>query len=114
MNTFRLKSCSSNARGTRAHDPSPDTDNPCHSAGRVRAVSGACCVQTIFIVFGGVYVTADNVPSYLKWLPRTSLIKYAYEGLCVNEFRGMEFETSGASGDLATGDQASGSAFILR
>lgn len=60
----------------------------------------------IFIVFGGVYVTADNVPSYLKWLPRTSMIKYAYEGLCVNEFRGMDFETSGLSGDLATGDQA--------
>ena len=58
-------------------------------------------------MFGGVYVSADNVPGYLKWLPRTSMIKYAYEGLCVNEFRGMEFETTGASGDLATGDQAS-------
>ena len=69
-------------------------------------------MQTIFIVFGGVYVTADNVPSYLKWLPRTSLIKYAYEGLCVNEFRGTDFETTGASGDLATGDQASGSALM--
>ena len=68
----------------------------------------------IFIVFGGVYITADNVPSYLKWLPRTSMIKYAYEGLCVNEFRGTDFETTGASGDLATGDQASGSALMRR
>ena len=52
-----------------------------------------------------VYVNADNVPSYLKWLPRTSMIKYAYEALCVNEFRGTEFETAGLQGDMATGQQ---------
>ncbi len=52
-----------------------------------------------------MYVNADNVPSYLKWLPRTSMIKYAYEALCVNEFRGSEFQTIGQEGDLATGQQ---------
>ena len=52
-----------------------------------------------------MYVNADNVPSYLKWLPRTSMIKYAYEALCVNEFRGTEFETAGLQGDMATGQQ---------
>ena len=62
-------------------------------------------IQVVFIVFGGVYVTAENVPAFLKWLPRTSMIKYAYEGLCVNEFRGTEFDTQGQIGDLATGEQ---------
>ena len=52
-----------------------------------------------------VYVNANTVPTYLKWLPRTSMIKYAYEALCVIEFRGTEFETAGQEGDLATGQQ---------
>ncbi len=33
----------------------------------------------IFIVFGGVYVNADNVPAALKWLPNISMIKYCFE-----------------------------------
>ncbi len=36
-------------------------------------------VQVIFIVFGGVYVNADNVPSALKWLPNISMMKYCFE-----------------------------------
>ncbi len=36
-------------------------------------------VQVIFIVFGGVYVNADNVPAALKWLPNISMIKYCFE-----------------------------------
>ena len=27
-----------------------------------------------------------NTPSYLKWVPQISLIRWAYEGLCINEF----------------------------
>jgi len=27
-----------------------------------------------------------NTPSYLKWVPQVSLIRWAYEGLCLNEF----------------------------
>jgi len=60
-----------------------------------------------------VYVNADNVPSYLKWLPRTSMIKHAYEALCVNEFCGSDFETVGQEGDLATGQQVRTAAYSL-
>ena len=35
-------------------------------------------------MFGGLYVV--NTPSYLKWVPQISLIRWAYEGLCINEF----------------------------
>jgi hypothetical protein len=40
----------------------------------------------------GYYVNADNVPAALRWLPAASLIKQAFEALCINEFSGMEFE----------------------
>ena len=48
--------------------------------------------MTVFIVFGGYYANADNVPAGLRWIARTSLIKYAFEAFCVNEFRGLRFE----------------------
>ena len=48
--------------------------------------------MVLFIVFGGYYVNPDNVPIYFKWLNKCSLIKWAFQGLCVNEFTGLEFE----------------------
>lgn len=56
------------------------------------------------IVFGGLYVTDENVPGWASWIPRISLIKHAYEGLCVNEFRGLEFQIERPY-DVKTGDQ---------
>lgn len=45
------------------------------------------------IVFGGLYITDKSVPKWASWIPKISLIKHAFEGLCVNEFRGLKFET---------------------
>lgn len=56
------------------------------------------------IVFGGLYITEKNVPRWASWIPRVSLIKHAYEGLCVNEFRGLEFETT-RPWDVKKGEQ---------
>lgn len=56
------------------------------------------------IVFGGLYITDENVPKWASWIPRISLIKHAYEGLCVNEFRDMTFETR-RPWDVKTGEQ---------
>ncbi|CDF41434.1 unnamed protein product, partial [Chondrus crispus] len=56
------------------------------------------------IVFGGLYITDENVPAWASWIPRVSLIKHAYEALCVNEFRGIEFEAK-ESWDVRTGEQ---------
>ncbi|KAI0567521.1 ABC-2 type transporter [Gracilaria domingensis] len=56
------------------------------------------------IVFGGLYLAEDNVPVWARWIPRISLIKHAYEGLCVNEFRGLEFKAERPH-DVKTGDQ---------
>lgn len=59
---------------------------------------------TLQVVFGGLYITEENVPGWASWIPRISLIKHAYEGLCVNEFRGKEFKTK-RPWDVKTGEQ---------
>lgn len=36
-------------------------------------------LMTVFIVFGGYYVNAENTPLVFRWIPRVSLIRwYAY------------------------------------
>ena len=52
-------------------------------------------------------MNSSGVPRVLRWLPRASLIKHAFEALCVNEFRGLEFEASEpkAAGDARRGEQ---------
>jgi len=53
------------------------------------------------------YVNAGNVPKALQWIPSVSLIKQAFEGLCDNEFPGLQFEPKSAdgTGDLLQGEQ---------
>lgn len=58
----------------------------------------------IFIVFGGLYVSEANVPGWLSWIPRISIIKHAFEGLCINEFTGLKFDTN-LPWDVKTGEQ---------
>ncbi|GJN37634.1 hypothetical protein PR202_gb26609 [Eleusine coracana subsp. coracana] len=45
-------------------------------------------LMTVFIVFGGYYVNPDNTPVIFRWIPRISLIRWAFQGLCINEFKG--------------------------
>ena len=59
------------------------------------------------IVFGGFYVNAENIPKFLRWIPKISLIKHAFEALCVNEFRGLQFE-NGKSGERTSGEKVLG------
>ncbi|KNA18198.1 hypothetical protein SOVF_073000 [Spinacia oleracea] len=62
-------------------------------------------LMTVFIVFGGYYANADNTPVIFRWIPRVSLIRWAFQGLCINEFRGLQFEHQHPL-DLQTGEQA--------
>ncbi|OSX76578.1 hypothetical protein BU14_0184s0005 [Porphyra umbilicalis] len=57
----------------------------------------------IFIVFGGQFVT--RTPKALQWLPRISLIRHAFEALCVSELGGLALERK-VPWDVATGEQA--------
>jgi uncharacterized membrane protein (DUF485 family) len=63
------------------------------------AIAIAPSVMVIFIVFGGLYVV--NVPTYLSWVPQMSLIRWAYEALCVNEFSGLALKPSARMGPRA-------------
>ncbi|XP_030511816.1 ABC transporter G family member 7 [Rhodamnia argentea] len=62
-------------------------------------------LMTVFIVFGGYYINADNSPIIFRWIPRVSLIRWAFQGLCINEFSGLKFEHE-HSFDIQTGEQA--------
>lgn len=33
-------------------------------------------LMTVFIVFGGYYVNAENTPIIFRWIPRVSLIRW--------------------------------------
>ncbi|KAF7827702.1 ABC transporter G family member 7 [Senna tora] len=61
-------------------------------------------LMTVFIVFGGYYVNPENTPIIFRWIPRCSLIRWAFQGLCINEFSGLEFEQQKPQ-DLQTGEQ---------
>lgn len=62
-------------------------------------------LMTVFIVFGGYYVNAENTPIIFQWIPRISLIRWAFQGLCINEFSGLEFDHQQPF-DIQTGEQA--------
>ena len=38
-----------------------------------------------------------NTPTYLNFMPKSSLIKWAYEALCVNEFEGLSLNPKGTN-----------------
>ncbi|KAI4313822.1 hypothetical protein L6164_026772 [Bauhinia variegata] len=62
-------------------------------------------LMTVFIVFGGYYINPENTPIIFRWIPNVSLIRWAFQGLCINEFRGLQFDHQ-HSFDIQTGEQA--------
>lgn len=46
--------------------------------------------------------------SVLRWLPKCSLIKHAFEALCINEFDGLEFQLDEQGRGMKTGGRAGG------
>jgi len=40
-------------------------------------------------------ISEENTPKLLRWIPKVGLIRWGFEGLCLNEFEGLEFETKG-------------------
>lgn len=47
------------------------------------------------IIFDGKNISEENTPRLLRWLPKVGLIRWGFEGLCLNEFEGLEFDTKG-------------------
>ena len=91
-----LESFTSSAMGLAVSSVAPSTE---------AAVAMGPAVMVLFIVFGGYYVNPDNVPPYFRWINECSLIKWAFQGLCVNEFRGLDFEPAGLQSDQRHGEE---------
>ena len=52
-------------------------------------------ILVLNIIFDGKNISAESVPRLLRWIPKVSLIRWGFEGLCLNEFEGLEFDTTG-------------------
>ena len=52
-------------------------------------------ILVLNIIFDGKNISGESVPKLLRWIPKVSLIRWGFEGLCLNEFQGLEFEASG-------------------
>lgn len=97
--TIVVESFASSAMGLAVSAFAPSTE---------AAVAMGPAVMVMFIVFGGYYVNAENVPVAFRWITKCSLIKHSFAGLCVNEFAGLDFEPSrdgGLRGDTKHGEE---------
>jgi len=45
----------------------------------------------LFLMFSGYFLNESNVPVFLIWLRELSFIRYAFQALCVNEFKDATF-----------------------
>ncbi|KAF7808788.1 ABC transporter G family member 7 [Senna tora] len=61
-------------------------------------------LMTVFIVFGGYFVNPENTPIIFHWIPHVSLIRWAFQGLCINEFSDLQFDHQHPF-DVQTGEQ---------
>ena len=52
-------------------------------------------ILVLNIIFDGKNVSEENTPKFLRWLPKLGLIRWGFEGLALNEFDGLTFDTSG-------------------
>jgi len=51
-------------------------------------------VIVINIIFDGKNISEENTPRLLKWVPKLGLIRWGFEGMVLNEFDGLHFDTS--------------------
>lgn len=59
------------------------------------ALSAFPAIVVLNIIFDGRNISEENTPKLLKWIPKVSLIRWGFEGLAINEFNGLQFDTSG-------------------
>lgn len=52
-------------------------------------------ILVLNVIFDGKNISIENTPRFLRWIPKLGLIRWGYEGLCINEFEGLEFSTGG-------------------
>jgi ATP-binding cassette subfamily G (WHITE) protein 2 len=46
----------------------------------------------IGIIFGGFYIDVKSLPIVANWIPYISFIRWTFQALLINEFKGLEFD----------------------
>mmetsp|Transcript_26198 Transcript_26198/g.33864 ORF Transcript_26198/g.33864 Transcript_26198/m.33864 type:complete len:717 (-) Transcript_26198:247-2397(-) len=96
LGTLTLESFTSSALGLAVGALTPTQE---------AAMAVGPSLMTLFILFSGFYITSDNIPGALKWVEKISIIKWGFEALSVNEFKGVEFECDNTKGaNIQTGE----------
>jgi len=52
----------------------------------------APAVVVLFLMFSGYFLNDESIPVWLSWIKYLSFIRYAFQALTVNEFRGATFD----------------------
>mmetsp|Transcript_28601 Transcript_28601/g.42821 ORF Transcript_28601/g.42821 Transcript_28601/m.42821 type:complete len:712 (+) Transcript_28601:100-2235(+) len=47
------------------------------------------------VIFDGRNISEENTPRGLRWILKVGLIRWGFEGMALNEFEGLEFDTKG-------------------
>ena len=58
-------------------------------------------IIALHIVFDGKNASLENTPMFLRWMPKSSLVKWAFEALSMNEFVGLTFNEPNVSDELS-------------
>ena len=48
-------------------------------------------VVVLFLTFSGYFLNEDSIPDWIGWIKYISFIRYAFQGLMINEFAGNQF-----------------------
>lgn len=46
----------------------------------------------IALLFGGFFININTLPIVANWIPYLSFLKWTFEALCINEFKGATFD----------------------
>jgi ABC-type multidrug transport system ATPase subunit len=65
----------------------------------------APAVVVLFLMFSGYFLNEASLPAVLGWMKYLSFIRYAFQALCVNEFKDAEFVCAPTDPDCVNGNQ---------
>merc|ERR1719218_476756 len=61
----------------------------------------------VCLLFGGYYINVDSLPEVLNLLPYASFVKWSFQSLVINEYKGLTFNCDNISpgqGCIETGE----------
>lgn len=65
----------------------------------------AAMVNIMTFLFAGFYINLDSLPVGSKWVSNLSFLRWCFEALLINEFKGLEFECGATGPCVQTGEQ---------